>query len=536
VHKHPLPRSAFASSGITPITVARIGQCSRVTLPAPNSDLGLSELFNRVFRVRRVVADKTDRNVTLKRVCRPLYTQRGGADGRYLLFPAACEPLVVQLLDVLNLPYTLTGRWPTALALPAKSARLVDMKLLDAVATHEHVVVRHEHHAVDVAHLIGQVCLAFPTLKIIVLVKQVAEATRVARRLLDIGVETSLFTSATRTKQKYSRVAVATFQSAGHEDAAIWSRDLLLIHDVADAMCESARVALRFAHHDHVSAPRVVAFASTDFRPSINQAAELLNVYGPVEVLVPAHGAVVRQVEYLCLPVAGMNYTKGDGVGCSSVGEAKRTLIWANPIRNRLIARVARGFAEGRVESVSKRFPELAGHPLLGKPVGVLVVVENGVHAANLLHRHLRGWSTVGPAIGRVPPAAPRWGWPADKPLPAVATFDGLNRFNIAAYDLIVRADGGTGALPLSKTALVSGNSTLPPLLLLDIDDWRDPVLASHAEQRRGAYDALGWLPVDGSREHRELHRFLDRHPQGNKLRSQIEQMAKRIAIENRAG
>jgi len=523
----------FVSS--TPIQISRIGQCSRVNLPAATtSDQQVLALFDRVFQMRSVLAETIPTGVRLQRGTRPLFTGRESRESRQLLFPASCESLVLQLLDVLGVAFLLKGTRSDALELPNAAERLVDLPMLNMIANNEHVVVKHDSRAVDVAWLIVQVCRAFPRLRIVILVKQVPEARRVADRLRDLGVDVSLSTSATKTKP--ARVAVTTFASAGHETVGIWDRDLVVVHDVAEAMSEVGRLAIEAAHRDHPSAPRIVGFAKSAFTPSINQAAEMLTVYGPVEVLVPAHGAVVRQVEYMCLPVAGMNYTKVNAAQSSSTGEAKRVFVWSNPVRNRLVAKIARGFAEGHVENVVGRFPEIAGHPLLGKPVGVLVVVENGVHAANLLHRHLGGWSTIDPDIGIVPPSAPRWGWPAGKPGPAVCTFDGLKALYVATYDVIVRADAGTGAVPLSKNALVSGNSTLKPMLLLDFDDWRDPVLASHADKRRAAYAAAGWLPVGGDRQPRELRRFLAQHPQGTKLRRQIEQMARRVAAQNRGG
>jgi len=537
VTNHIDQSSSSKSGGIVPILVQRIGQTTRVTFPTamPNAS-GFSELFRRVFRVRRVVAEKTSNNVGLQRTSQSLFVERDGPAGLRMTVAGALEPLVVQLLEMLNLPYTLTGRRPSALATTTDTT---DLHLLHAIAANEHLVIRHGQYAVDVACAILQIARSFPAIRIVVIVKHIAEVRRIADRLRAVGIDVARFTSQDRADQSFSRVAVATYQHAGNEQVGLWDTDVVIVENVVDAMSEDGRMAIQSAHRDHPTAPRVIGFAAADFTPSINQYAELLTVYGPVEIVVPRHGAVVREVMYALLPVAGL---KSQAAGQdqldvdNNVGHAKQVAVWRNPIRNRLISRLALGFANGDVEAVGSRFPELVDHLQAGKPVSVLVVVENGVHAANLLHGRLRGWSAVGPEIGRVPPLAPRWGWPVGKPMPSICTFAGLAAMNVANFDVIVRADAGTGTLPLSKNALVTGNSTLPPLLLVDFDDWRDPALAPHAERRRAAYEAAGWVQIGNCREHRELRRFLDRHPQGQKLKRRIEQMAKLIALENRAG
>ena len=370
---------------------------------------------------------------------------------------------------------------------------------------------------------------AFPGLRIIVVVKRFADARRLAHLLRTAGVNVSLFTGQDSGERACTRVAVATYQSAGHEDAGIWDRDMVIADDVSDALGEHGRTALKFARIDHPSAPRVVGFARTGFAPSLNQYAEMLNVYGPAELVVAAPGAVNRDVEYQFVPVGGSSSPETSGTVGSAVSRVKRTMVWENPLRNRLVAKLARGLVAGDAESVAAGFPRLTDNAIVGKKSSVSVVVENGTHARALLHHHLHNWFAIGPDIGRVP-QPPSWGQPAGQLSPAVCTFDGLATMNLAAYDVVVRADAGTGGLPLAPNAMVTTSITSNPLLLIDIRDHRDPVLAPFAAKRRRAYEGLGWTPAGEVRRHRELDRFLARHPHGNSLRKRIAEVARCVA------
>lgn len=533
-----------------PILFRRFGAWTRIVLPDGAAGKHLRRLFDTTFRVERVAAAEIRTGVSLERKVQPLADERVGP----LALPVGYEPLVVQLAESAGVPYVLTGDRPSPLPQPKCADGGVDARVTAAVAANERLVVR-VGPAVDVAALIALICNSFrpkrtvapvervedggdpdeanrkPRPRIVTLIKRVEDARRIVQHLREAGVGVSLFTGQDTDNRTFERVAVATYRRAGDERVGLSDADLLVVHDAADVFGVDGREAIRLAHRDHPTAPRVVGFASVAFTPSLNQYAGMLSLYGTAEVTVPAPGVVNRAVEYMFLPVAGLNSHTRGGSGCDTVGGAKNLRVWRNPIRNRLVAKLAGGFAGGDAATVSNRFPELAAHRLVGRHAAVLVVVENDVHARALLHGPLRGWFAVGPDIGCISQPT-SWGQVPRRLAPAVCTFAGLADVNVAGYDVVVRADAGAGALPLPADALYTATAD-PLLLVVDFEDFRDPVLAPLAEGRQDAYRADGWEPVGGTR-HRELDRFLDRHPHGESVRRRMVAAAKRFSDGNR--
>lgn len=508
-----------------PGTIRRAGIFSRLSLPTGPDGTSLRRLLDAALRVEGVAITDTPTGGPLERRTRRLVPEGDGPFG----LPAAYELLVVQLLDAVGIPVLLTGRRPHLLPLPAWAADLAERSMLAAVAENERLVVR-AGNGVEVAKLIVLVCRAFPGLRIVVLVKRVKDAQRIAHLLRKAGVAVSLFTGWDRDNRSFERVAVTTYHSSGDERVGRWDADLLLVHDAGDALGADGVETLRRAHWDHPSSPRVVGFAKLDFTPSLNQYAGMLSLYGLTETVVPAPGSVNRAVEYVLLPVEIFNSHAGLAPqGESNLGRTKSEQVWNNHARNRLVAKLACGFAEGKAETVRGRFPELAGHRLLGRHVSILVVVENGEHAAALLHGPLRGWFAIGPDVGRMP-QPPSFGQSPRRLSPAVCTFAGLADLNVAGYDAVVRVDAGVGGLPLAPGALVTPDVAAEPLLFVDLYDRRHPVLAPLADGRRAAYEAAGWTRPGEVQRYRELDRFLARHPRGDSVRRRIVALAERFA------
>jgi hypothetical protein len=520
--------------------VKRDGEETVMMLPPDWGGEQLRRLFDRVLRVNCVQALGDRTGVRLRHLRAHVCGRRGDA----LVIPAAYEPLALQLLDAVGVPYVRTGRRPDPLPFRDGAAESGGDPLLAAVARNERIVVR-VGESVDVGREVVRFCRSVdvgaeadeedshdPSPSILVLAKRHAEVRRIAHLLETNDQKVSSFTRADLSDRRHTRVAVATYLGAAHGAVGLWDRDVVITVDVADALGEHGRTALpfalRFDRFDRPSAPRVIGFARTDFRPSPNQYAEMLNVYGPAELILPAPGMVNREVEYLFLRVGGPNPHALPTASLPSTGGVKEAVVWTNPIRNRLLGRVARAFASG-TSDVAAIFPELAGHPLVGKKSAVLVVAENPEHAGALLRHDLAGWYPVGPSLGPPPPS---WGQPAGRLSPAVSTFDGLAEVNFAGYDVVVRADAGAGALPLAPGALVSGDVS-GPLLLIDFDDRPVPVLARFAGRRREAYKSAGWRQVGEVHRHPELDRFLERHPNGDSARRAVAAVAKRFAANS---
>jgi hypothetical protein len=70
-------------------------------------------------------------------------------------------------------------------------------------------------------------------------------------------------------------------------------------------------------------------------------------------------------------------------------------------------------------------------------------------------------------------------------------TTEGLAR--TPRFDLLIRADGGTGHLSLPEDYQIVANDDGSRLVLIDFEDRHHPVLAKWSRQRRNAYIAAGW-------------------------------------------
>jgi hypothetical protein len=184
--------------------------------------------------------------------------------------------------------------------------------------------------------------------------------------------------------------------------------------------------------------------------------------------------------------------------------EVKRQGIWGNHARNRQVARLARKLQGGEWQALGKDFPAVPA-----KRPGVAVLVENVEHA-EALASYLRGW-----------PVATHNGWKAGcvatgcqgaqgsvAPVMAyeqgvIATALGIEVVDWAGIDVLVRADGGVGLLPVTPSTLgkiVFRENNLPEplqagarLLLVDIEDRHHPLLRRRSRQRRAAYAQRGW-------------------------------------------
>jgi hypothetical protein len=78
-----------------------------------------------------------------------------------------------------------------------------------------------------------------------------------------------------------------------------------------------------------------------------------------------------------------------------------------------------------------------------------------------------------------------------------IATFDGLRSRPLQDVDVVVRADGGTGLLPLAPSSLASPSSQpARPLVVIDVLDRHDPELESARRSRECAYMEAGWRPA----------------------------------------
>lgn len=518
----------------SPTRIRRMG--SEIVILPPHDSI------EQVLRVGRVTVSTSADGVALRRCSEPLFWKReDGPSGPRLVGPAAAEPLVAGLLGAVKMASKLTGRRPQPLELDAVSAGLTDLPLLARITRHPHLLVRYSP-GVHVSWLLIQTCRAWPSLRTVVLAKRGRDVRKITQLLKKHNLPAVAFHCGVLLDVEEGRVAVTTYQSSGHCAVGLWNADLLVLVDALDA-CESwGREVVEMAHLTHPTAPRVLAFAPADFRPSLNDAAYLLRTVGPVEVTVPAHGTVARSVEFVFVPHtvklasgkhADMTTEKNSGKNmmesanttmvdntATSMGEipsapiaATKAAVASCPVLLRRTAALASGLALGDGPAVATRFPQLAGHRLLGRRSAVLVVAADVVQARRLL-RKLPGWAGVGPDLGDWPSPSPWLFVSEEQPAPGVCTFAGLRDVSVGKYDAVIRLDGAGGALPTVPEATdsafaFSGTSRVPvePLLLIDFEPLRHRRLQRIAARRRAAYETLSWTDI-GSGLTPELTRF----------------------------
>ncbi len=99
---------------------------------------------------------------------------------------------------------------------------------------------------------------------------------------------------------------------------------------------------------------------------------------------------------------------------------------------------------------------------------------------------------------------------PAIKNAPAsirVVPLSELKRHDINAWDVLIRADAGTGPIPCSTKEWAMPMDNPRPLIILDFDDSHHATLKQRTESRRASYRHLQWDHLDESDAKRTLRK-----------------------------
>lgn len=463
----------------------------------------------------------------LRRSSRSLFARPTAlADVSYAIAPRYQEPLLRQLLARVGAPVTVSGPVPTVWAPsePPNGTVFLDTHMINAVARHERLLITYRAGSVSPAALVVQAVVAFKQKSVAVLVKTLDEATEITNLLTQAGVASVLFTRETPQNDGRSRVpvAVCTFSAAGHDDVALHHRDLVLV-DALDALEERGTQALSSA-----GAARVVGFRPSDTPLSPTDAGRLLETYGPVEVHVPGHGLTTRAVVFGFAPVHGGNTLHND----MNIVELKTRGIWNNDLRTRRFAKLGTALATGNTAAVANFLPSAQAAMIPTRPCRVLMIVENAVHGNNVVNRVPADWEVRGAGLCRRQQSAhpnAGWGAPGDGArCSIVCTFEALKTLRLSEFDVVIRLDGGCGMLPLCTSALDTATD-LPPVVIIDCDDRFHPDLAGAARQRQDEYRRAGWHRAGDPVGFDELERYLARHPDGDKYRRLLDDVARAV-------
>ncbi|MDB5306081.1 MAG: hypothetical protein JWO38_283 [Gemmataceae bacterium] len=481
------------------------------------------EVLRQFFTSRRAAIISETGFSTGRQLCRLFSVHR---DHNEIRFPAGLVPAVLAACRTAGLSVRLN--WSLQEMLPVVGPDGLDRRVrmirtgaplpppvatsprgpavLDLVRRHDRGLVRYDPAAVDVAAVIAEIALAWPQMSVAVVCDRAAETRALRDRLRHLGLADTI-ASASRNRPctgDAGRVIVATPVGLAGDGVDLAWRQIVIVVDALDALGEQARYCL-----DHALRARVYAMLPIDARPSPHEWDLLRMRFGFAELVVPAPGLIERPVT---VEWESVRCGRGPDLGADILA-VKRRGVWHNGQRNRLVAGIARRVATGSPDDGA------AG-------AGTLVLVETVAHALALAGR-LRGWSVVSslPVIkdGLTASQMAAIGAGASPfstaPFPAIVTFDGLARYDLAAVTAIVRADAGTGLPPLPPGRL-GAEFPAPPLRLVDLDGDSHPLLRRAARQRRAAYVGRGWFapgvdPVEG-----RAARFLGTRPrlkEGNK-------------------
>lgn len=491
------------------IEIHRHGQYCNV-IPA------VRQLDRYLYTIRHELVDDGSGRERLMPVPYPLIWAKKDSRGtRYCQCFAGLEPLVEELLGRLGLLTRLTGKRSRVLPPPEQAglARFedVDRAVLDLVRRHDRGLIRYDPTDVEVARLIAQIAQAWKKARIVVATTRVADARELRRRLLEYYPKASLFTHR-RNGYHASRITVATYGSLGAGPIAIERRTILIATDPAD-LFSSPGIAAVEGLRDAARA-RVYGLLPEDVQLAPHLRSLVTALFGMAEAHVPKHGHSRRPVDVAFTRIVGGGRVPDQRDDLS----LKRSALWKHPLRNRRVARLFADLVLGEIDRLVEQFPDLAELDrgrLRGRAVLLVENVEHGLELARLL-----------PGVPLVADADSAWQEdlsperrtflkavrPKGRPTKDSIIVTGAALAKAGRFDVLVRADGGTGLPPIPREHLVAPYGRDARLLLIDFDDRHHPAPRRWSRARREAYVGQGWA-VAGQRQLSPLELFLAARP-----------------------
>jgi hypothetical protein len=454
----------------------------------------------------------------------PLYEVEAFCGDPVLRCWAGLTPAVTATLRLCGHPLTVVGGlYHGRLSLPTDRkvlGSMVDLPVVEHVARHDRGLVRYDADQVDPAKLVAQVARAWPEMNLTAVVSRRDEAIRLAYQLRAANVDAFAFTARTQPWVE-KRVAITTYSGMAYNPVEPEWQHVVLALDAAEATAKHPAWCLQ-----HCLRARLYGLLPTHRRPSPYEEDLVRCLFGFHEHLVPRHGYVHRPVEVLWV------HGKGRPLRSDPANdlELKRHGVWRNKGRNRQVARVARALAEGDQEQLKALLPSLPHARLPAGPRDVMVLVENVEHDLALMHK-LPGWPVVTSMLADLDGLHPdqRAQLEARRPAGAVSsvtrgivTEAGLTNVQIdwTKVDVVVRADAGTGTLPLPAAALIVpaiAPRARTPLLVIDLEDRHHPDLRRRAVRRRRAYQDSAWAPPGLDPAHLRIARFIKARLKGGR-------------------
>lgn len=493
---------------VIPVTLHRAGQYVFIQPPVEGLD-------DYLFTVQHEAFDHPEHGHRTYPLPEPLVPWREH-DGRVTQSTlAGLEPLLIDLLTSFGHRVRLTGHRPGVLE-PASETRLATFKrldtgVLDLVRRHDRGLIAYDEEHVSPARLIAQIHRAWPKLSLVVTATRVQDVHALRRSLRRLGVM-AMHSTARHYQADPGKVVVATYSTLGSGPMRIEFRDIYIALNPGELF--SGFLQFGVAGIKHAFAARMYGLQPQGTHLAPQQRDLVTALFGTERVVVPRHGFRPINVDVVFTTIAG-GPTIASGAKLLAV---KQQGVWQHPLRNRRLARLARVLADGTAQELRQELPALSTLAVHQGRRRVGVLVESIEHAM-ILGRSLTGWPIITPAgsihpAGLSPKEIDELEGRAEKEgdgRNAIVTFPGLA--GAGRFDVLLRADAGTGLPPLPEAHWRVRHTSNRRLVIVDANDRHHPLLRQRTRQRRAAYAAAG-IHVAGMEEMSALQQFLQGRPE----------------------
>ena len=516
----PDPRRTGTHGPSAPTTfrLYRTGQYVFVDPPCP-------ELENDFYTVRHGAVEHPDHGYFVVPGYHPLVAIQPDdevvgdfiiKEDKYSVAYAGLEPLIIEWMQRRGYQIELAEERPKPLP-PPHPFRLTDrleadMDWLGCIRQHDRALVRYRRGKVKPARLIAQVALAWPKKKIMVWVTRRQEVHEVGKQLAKYGLDVTQF-HGDYTPAEAGRVVVSTYACLGIGAIEIEKRPIAIVLDPAEMLVNFfGKTALAKARN-----ARLYGLMPDDVELPPFARDRVTALLGFPKLHIRRHGDNESPTNVVFCKITG---GQSIDLGLSPL-EVKRQGVWRHPVRSRRIAALARAVATGDESVLADKFPGVLkriawpGALSIDEPVGILV--ENVEHALVLAER-LPGWSVVTAddicqaGLSRRQRQILRDGGDQQRgDGHVIVTWEGLSR--VKGLDVLIRADAGQEAYPVTQSNSICPNRNLPGLIL-DFADKHHPLLRRWARQRKQDYVAQGWDTGDEDIEASPLEQFLSTRPE----------------------
>ena len=419
---------------------------------------------------------------------------------QYLQTFAGFEPEVRGFLNKVNKKYVLAGDRPKPLPDPTwrnlPGNKTGDRRLLRFVQHHERGLILYRESNVDIAWIIGQIALAYPKEKIVVIATRQADAAILAGRLRKYMSGISLAKPSCHPDTP-SRVVIATTSGLQQSVVEVMKRTICICLNLTEVLSDKK---VWFSSKDWlpVLKSRIYGLLNEDHSLAPQHLFLMSSLFGSQRLFIPKHGFRELPVHVTTWTFTGSNTLSVD----ATTLDIKKELIWRNPTRNRLIAGLAKAITESNDKALTKKYKSVAKaiYSKLGQRVAILV--ENVEHAARL-HRWLPDWPIVAGKVSNTAKLTPKVlaAIEAGKQTTARKFDDTIvptqGFAELRSIGILIRADAGTGLPPVSPDYFVSGDMVPASLTIIDMNDRHHPHLRQRSKLRRISYQKRGWK-VDG--------------------------------------